>query len=106
MVVDFELNQKPFKVFAGAPGVSKPDRSVNDILISLEYSNGGSNVLAALVCARCEAPLADVFEQRLLAPLGLTDTFALDDDADPRLAHVGGGRRLLGGARVEDGPVA
>ena len=43
MVVDFELNQKPFKVFAGAPGVAKPDRSINDILISLEYANGGSN---------------------------------------------------------------
>ncbi len=43
MVVDFELNQKPFKVFPGAPGVSKPDRSINDILISLEYANGGSN---------------------------------------------------------------
>ena len=43
MVVDFELNQKPFKVFPGAPGVAKPDRSVNDLLISLEYANGGSN---------------------------------------------------------------
>ncbi len=43
MVVDFELNQKPFKVFPGAPGVDKPDRSINDILISLEYANGGSN---------------------------------------------------------------
>ncbi|MFH1475856.1 MAG: SpaA isopeptide-forming pilin-related protein, partial [Chloroflexota bacterium] len=48
MVVDFELNQKPFKVFAGAPGVSKPDRSVHDILISLEYSNGGSNPIVTL----------------------------------------------------------
>ena len=43
MVVDFELNQKPFKVFPGAPGVAKPDRSVNDLLISLEYANGGTN---------------------------------------------------------------
>jgi uncharacterized repeat protein (TIGR01451 family) len=43
MVVDFELNQKPFKVFSGAPGVAKPDRSINDLLISLEYANGGSN---------------------------------------------------------------
>ncbi len=46
MVVDFELNQKPFKTWAD--GVAKPDRSINDLLISLEYSNGGSNPIVTL----------------------------------------------------------
>ncbi len=41
--VDFELNKKPYGVFPGDPGVSKPIRSVGDLIISLEYSNGGSN---------------------------------------------------------------
>ena len=41
MVVDFELNRLPFKKYSD--GVSKPNRSVGDVLISLEYSNGGSN---------------------------------------------------------------
>ena len=39
--VDFELNRKPFKT--GADGVSKPNRSVGDLIISLEFSNGGVN---------------------------------------------------------------
>src|SRR3954447_10185812 len=47
MVVDFELNKKPFKVFAaGEP--PKPDRSAGDLLISLEYSNGGSNPIVTI----------------------------------------------------------
>ena len=46
MVVDLELNQKPFKTWGD--GVAKPDRSVNDLLISLEYSNGGSNPVVTL----------------------------------------------------------
>ena len=46
MVVDFELNQKPFKTWAD--GIAKPDRSLNDVLISLEYSNGGSNPIVTL----------------------------------------------------------
>ncbi|MFL5641830.1 MAG: isopeptide-forming domain-containing fimbrial protein, partial [Chloroflexota bacterium] len=47
MVVDFELNKKPFKVYAaGEP--PKPDRSAGDLLISLEYSNGGSNPIVTI----------------------------------------------------------
>jgi uncharacterized repeat protein (TIGR01451 family) len=41
--VDFELNQKAFTVFPGDPNVSKPNRTAGDLIISLEYSNGGSN---------------------------------------------------------------
>src|SRR3954454_12774215 len=40
MVVDMELNKKQFKVFP-AGGPPKPDRTAGDLLISLEYSNGG-----------------------------------------------------------------
>jgi uncharacterized repeat protein (TIGR01451 family)/fimbrial isopeptide formation D2 family protein len=46
MVVDFELNKKPFKQFSVGP--AKPDRSVGDLLISLEYSNGGGNPIVTL----------------------------------------------------------
>ena len=41
MVVDFELNKKPFKHSRSGP--PKPDRTDGDLLISLEYSNGGGN---------------------------------------------------------------
>ena len=47
MVVDFELNQKPFKQFSvGKP--AKPNRTEGDLLISLEYSNGGGNPIVTL----------------------------------------------------------
>ncbi len=46
MVVDFELNQKPFKQFSVGP--LKPDRTNGDLLISLEYSNGGGNPIVTL----------------------------------------------------------
>lgn len=46
MVVDFELNKKPFKQFSVGP--TKPDRSNGDLLISLEYANGGSNPIVTL----------------------------------------------------------
>ena len=46
MVVDFELNKKPFKQFSVGP--AKPNRSVGDLLISLEYSNGGGNPVVTL----------------------------------------------------------
>src|SRR5262245_10489935 len=46
MVVDFELNKKPFKQYAVGP--MKPDRSNGDLLISLEYSNGGSNPIVTI----------------------------------------------------------
>jgi uncharacterized repeat protein (TIGR01451 family) len=46
MVVDFELNQKPFKQFSVGP--AKPNRTDGDLLISLEYSNGGSNPIVTL----------------------------------------------------------
>ena len=39
--IDFELNRLPFKTWAD--GVSKPNRSVGDVLISLEFSNGGAD---------------------------------------------------------------
>ncbi len=57
MVVDFELNKKPFKVFpAGEP--PKPDRSDGDLLISLEYSNGGGNPIVTIytIVERPELP--------------------------------------------------
>ena len=41
--IDFELNKLPFTTFPGAPGVSKPNRSVGDLIIALEFSKGGSN---------------------------------------------------------------
>ncbi|HEU4672122.1 MAG TPA: SpaA isopeptide-forming pilin-related protein, partial [Candidatus Limnocylindrales bacterium] len=44
--IDFELNRKPFKTYSD--GVSKPDRSVGDILISLEFSNGGSDPIVTV----------------------------------------------------------
>jgi uncharacterized repeat protein (TIGR01451 family) len=44
--IDFELNRKPFKVWSD--GVSKPDRSVGDVLISLEFSNGGSDPIVTV----------------------------------------------------------
>ena len=47
MVVDFELNKKQFKVFP-AGGPPKPDRTAGDLLISLEYSNGGSNPIVTI----------------------------------------------------------
>ncbi len=47
MVVDFELNRKPFKVFP-AGGPPKPDRTAGDLLISLEYSNGGGNPIVTI----------------------------------------------------------
>ena len=40
-VMDFELNRLPFKTYSD--GISKPNRSVGDVLISLEFSNGGSD---------------------------------------------------------------
>jgi hypothetical protein len=47
MVVDFELNKKPFKTYP-AGGPAKPDRTAGDLLISLEYSNGGSNPIVTI----------------------------------------------------------
>jgi fimbrial isopeptide formation D2 family protein/uncharacterized repeat protein (TIGR01451 family) len=44
--IDFELNRKPFKTWAD--GESKPNRSVGDVLISLEFSNGGSDPIVTV----------------------------------------------------------
>ena len=57
MVVDFELNKKQFKVFP-AGGPPKPDRTDGDLLISLEYSNGGSNPIVTIyvIAQRPELP--------------------------------------------------
>ncbi len=41
--IDFELNKLPFTTFPGDPGVSKPNRSVGDLIVALEFSDGGSN---------------------------------------------------------------
>jgi hypothetical protein len=41
--IDFELNKNPWTVFPGAGGVAKPDRSVGDLILSLEFANGGAN---------------------------------------------------------------
>ncbi len=37
--IDFELNRNPFRSFGGGPVVA--DRSIGDLLISLEFANGG-----------------------------------------------------------------
>ena len=39
--IDFELNRNPWTVFP-AGGVAKPDRTVGDLFLSLEFANGGS----------------------------------------------------------------
>ncbi len=39
--IDFELNRNVFRSFGGGPVVA--DRSLGDLLISLEFANGGSN---------------------------------------------------------------
>ena len=41
--IDFELNKNAWTVFPGAGGVAKPDRSVGDLILSLEFANGGAN---------------------------------------------------------------
>ncbi len=46
MVVDFELNRLAAKTWSD--GETKPNRSVNDLLISLEYANGGSNPIVTV----------------------------------------------------------
>jgi len=38
--IDFELNRNPFKTYSDH--ISKPDRSVGDVLVSLEFANGGA----------------------------------------------------------------
>ena len=70
MVVDFELNKKPFKQFSVGP--KKPDRSVGDLLISLEYSNGGSNPVVTLYRISAVNEFAT----------GQTVTFSAVSDAD------------------------
>lgn len=46
MVVDFELNQNLAR--AWSDGLVKPDRSVGDLLISMEYANGGGNPIVSV----------------------------------------------------------
>jgi len=41
--IDFELNRMAWTVFPGAGGVAKPNRTVGDLILSLEFANGGSN---------------------------------------------------------------
>jgi uncharacterized repeat protein (TIGR01451 family) len=69
MVVDFELNKKPFKQFSVGP--LKPNRSNGDLLISLEYSNGGSNPIVTIYT------MTDVTDY----PQGQTVTFSKVSDA-------------------------
>jgi len=65
-VIDFELNHKPFKTWSD--GVSKPDRVVGDALISLEFSNGGSD------------PIVTVYKVTAVVdhPTGQETTFSAD----------------------------
>ena len=48
MVVDFELNKKPFKVIPAWRARRSRTARNGDLLISLEYSNGGSNPIVTL----------------------------------------------------------
>jgi uncharacterized repeat protein (TIGR01451 family) len=65
-VIDFELNHKPFKTYSD--GISKPDRVVGDALISLEFSNGGSE------------PIVTVYKVTAVVnhPTGQETTFSAD----------------------------
>ena len=64
--IDFELNRNPFKVYSD--GISKPDRSIGDVLISLEFSNGGSD------------PIVTVYKVTAVTnyPTGQDTTFSTD----------------------------
>ena len=64
--IDFELNRNPFKVYSD--GISKPDRTVGDILVSLEFSNGGSD------------PIVTVYKVTAVAnyPTGQDTTYGTD----------------------------
>ncbi len=64
--IDFELNRKPFKTWAD--GESKPDRSKGDVLISLEFSNGGADPIVTVY------KVTDVVDH----PNGQETTFSAD----------------------------
>ncbi|HEV8404167.1 MAG TPA: hypothetical protein VGQ31_14150, partial [Candidatus Limnocylindrales bacterium] len=71
--VDFELNKLPFKVFTS--GAARPDRSVGDLIISLEYSNGGSN------------PIVTVYEVTKVTSCGNGETVTVDDITKTSSVH-------------------
>jgi CubicO group peptidase (beta-lactamase class C family) len=52
---------------------------------SFLYSNAGSNLLASALVRATDTGLEELLEARVLAPLGMADTFALDRGDDPRL---------------------
>ncbi len=64
--IDFELNRKPFKTYSD--GISKPNRTVGDVLVSLEFSNGGSD------------PIVTVYKVTAVTdyPTGQDTTFSTD----------------------------
>jgi CubicO group peptidase (beta-lactamase class C family) len=55
---------------------------------SFLYSNAGSNVLGAALARAAQGDLAELLDGRVLAPLGMDDTFALDRDDDPRTGRM------------------
>jgi hypothetical protein len=65
-----ELNQKPFKQYSVGP--LKPNRTNGDLLISLEYSNGGGNPIVTLY----------TFTNVQTFASGQTNDFAVVDDED------------------------
>ncbi|MGZ6993432.1 MAG: prealbumin-like fold domain-containing protein, partial [Ilumatobacteraceae bacterium] len=71
--VDFELNKLPFKVFTS--GAARPDRSVGDLIISLEYSNGGSN------------PIVIVYQVTKVTSCGNGQTVTVDDITKSSSVH-------------------
>jgi CubicO group peptidase (beta-lactamase class C family) len=60
------------------------------------YSDTGSDVLGAVIEVASGQPLQSFIEQRLLEPLGMTDTFTYSDPLDPRRDRIA---TLYGGAQ-------
>jgi CubicO group peptidase (beta-lactamase class C family) len=72
----------------GAAGTVRPPGT------AFEYSDAGSAVLGGVIAAVEGAPVEEVLDQRLLAPLSMTDTFFDRGDDDPRRARMACGYKL------------
>jgi CubicO group peptidase (beta-lactamase class C family) len=55
---------------------------------SFLYSNAGSNALAAALARAAQRDLEQLLAERVLAPLGMDDTFSLHRGDDPRLERM------------------
>jgi CubicO group peptidase (beta-lactamase class C family) len=73
-------------------------------------SDGGCDILAAIVEKASGLELQDFLERRFLGPLGMTDTFVFTRDDDPRAgrissAYTRGAGKLTRNWSPQDGPV-